>query len=156
MPLHRTPARVLVALSLVLLALVGVARAEVPAPRPPEPVRIALASHGVTRSGVAKLCLDAAAVCTDELRTARKRLPVHRGGTVTVALSRPASRLVLRFGGSRLVAARPVDSSGRRWRTTLPAQGRGSHWMVVVEAKVSDAEASLGFALLVHRHRARR
>lgn len=153
MPLHRIPAWVLVALSVVLLTLVGLAAADADGRSEVHQLPwISATSHHVTRSGTAKVCPDNAG-CSADLKKAPGTLPVHAGGAVIVRVGEPAQRLCLRIG-NRCRAARSLEPSGQRWRAVLPAsEPRHGRVLVIVEARLPTSTASLAFELRYHRHR---
>jgi hypothetical protein len=75
------------------------------------------------------------------------RLPIRAGRRVTVTLGMPARRVTVRLGHHergplrRLRAARPLDTTGRRWRITLPASLDPAHdrlFLGVVRAPGTD------------------
>jgi hypothetical protein len=168
--------------SLTFLACLAIAvgfAAAAPAATGTPPVhKLSATSHGVTvRARVFTFCrtlTDPAGtgtgLCSDGVPGATyRRLPVHPGGSVLIAVGAPVTSLTARYatadgaGAARTLKVTRLGTGHRRFKISLPASRPAALLIVsttyrdvpTADGKRDSGDAAFSIGLRLHRHRYR-
>lgn len=144
------------------------------APGAPAPHRLSVTSHGVTvPARLFTFCrtltehgVTGTSLCSDGVPSATsRRLPVHPGGRVVVAVGAPVTSISARYadGPAAAVGAlkvRPIGASRRRFGISLPAARPGALLLIsttyrnvpAADGQRDSGDAHFSVGLRRHRH----